>query len=378
LNTSKSYQMGYGRIPKNLTDAYIVWALTESKIAGLETELDHLSEISSTLDDPYTLSLISLSLFNSDRKKESNSLMKMLVKHQNGNGCMKGSYTSITGSGGKSLQVETTALAALAWMKDYSTFGNEARKAIKFIHECGRGSNFGSTQATILALKAILVFDQFQKSKKDGFAIIKVNGKDEMKIPIRANESETMLITGKSDWLYKGNESIELSEGDNSIEIVSTEGCSIPFSFVVRYNSKIPMSNEECALKMKTKLSSKKFKEGESGEIDIELTNSKDDQGMTIAVIGLPGGLEPRHEQLKELIKSETIEFYEIIGRDVIIYWRAMEAHSTIKFKIDVIARIPGKYQGKASRAYLYYTDEFKDWVDALECEIEPNIENEV
>jgi alpha-2-macroglobulin-like protein len=209
--------------------------------------------------------------------------------------------------------------------------------------------------------------------------MIKVNGKEEMKIPIRANETETILITGKTDWLYKEKESIELSEGDNSIEIFSTEGCSIPFSFVVRYNSNVPISNEECVLKMKTKLSSNKFKEGEGGEIDVELENLKEeDQGMSIAVIGLPGGLEPRHEQLKELIKTETIDFYEIIGREVIIYWRAMEGKSIIKFKIDFIARIPGKYQGKASCAYLYYTDEFKDWVDALECEIKPNLDNVV
>jgi hypothetical protein len=42
-------------------------------------------------------------------------------------------------------------------MKDYSTFGNEARKAIKFIHQKARGTNFGSTQATILALKQLLL-----------------------------------------------------------------------------------------------------------------------------------------------------------------------------------------------------------------------------
>jgi hydroxyethylthiazole kinase-like sugar kinase family protein len=72
--------------------------------------------------------------------------------------------------------------------------------------------------------------------------MIKVNGKDEMKIPIRANETETILITGKTDWLYNGKESIELSEGDNSIELVSTEGCSIPFSFVIQMFQKEPIN----------------------------------------------------------------------------------------------------------------------------------------
>jgi hypothetical protein len=89
----------------------------------------------------------------------------LTVKHQNGYGCKRFKNFNYW-IRGKSLEVETTALAALAWMKDYSTFGNEERKAIKFIHQKARGTNFGSTQATILALKAIITFEEFQKSKK--------------------------------------------------------------------------------------------------------------------------------------------------------------------------------------------------------------------
>jgi len=31
---------------------------------------------------------------------------------------------------------------------------------------------------------------------------------------------------------------------------------------------------------------------------------------------------------------------------------------------------VPGKYTGPASRAYLYYTDEFKTWVDGVSVDI--------
>jgi len=43
------------------------------------------------------------------------------------------------------------------------------------------------------------------------------------------------------------------------------------------------------------------------------------------------------------------------------------------KFKIDFIARIPGTFTGPASRAYLYYTNEFKKkWLPGLKCSISP------
>ena len=49
---------------------------------------------------------------------------------------------------------------------------------------------------------------------------------------------------------------------------------------------------------------------------------------------------------------------------------------SALRKKVDVplslIAAVPGKYTGPASRTYLYYTDEYKQWVGGLEVDIEP------
>jgi hypothetical protein len=39
----------------------------------------------------------------------------------------------------------------------------------------------------------------------------------------------------------------------------------------------------------------------------------------------------------------------------------APEGQSTIN--LDLKAEIPGSYLGTASSAYLYYTNEYKDWV---------------
>jgi hypothetical protein len=39
------------------------------------------------------------------------------------------------------------------------------------------------------------------------------------------------------------------------------------------------------------------------------------------------------------------------------------------------VAAVPGTYTGPASRAYLYYTDEFKTWVGGLKVAITPRAE---
>lgn len=69
---------------------------------------------------------------------------------------MRGAATSITRSGGDSLLVETTALVALCWLNDVETYGAAARRAIDWIATRCVGGKFGSTQATVLALKAIV------------------------------------------------------------------------------------------------------------------------------------------------------------------------------------------------------------------------------
>ncbi len=91
-----------------------------------------------------------------------------------------------------------------------------------------------------------------------------------------------------------------------------------------------------------------------------------------VAIIGLPGGLEVRHDQLKELVKANTIAAYEVLGREVVLYWRALAAEARVALSLSLVAAIPGTYTGPASRAYLYYTNEHKHWTDGLRVEIEP------
>jgi hypothetical protein len=122
---------------------------------------------------------------------------------------------------------------------------------------------------------------------------------------------------------------------------------------------------------LNVKLSQDKLIEGAPTEASVLVTNkTKDALPSPVAIIGLPGGLEPRHDQLKELVKKGTIDAYEVLGRDVVLYWRSLQANAKVQVPISVIAAVPGTYTGAASRAYLYYADEHKNWVDGLRVDI--------
>jgi hypothetical protein len=66
------------------------------------------------------------------------------------------------------------------------------------------------------------------------------------------------------------------------------------------------------------------------------------------------------------------IDAYEVFGREVVLYWRGLAAEAKIEVPLSLVAAIPGIYTGPASRAYLYYADEDKKWVEGARVNISP------
>src|SRR3954453_9955316 len=71
----------FGRAPDQITNAYIVWALTESgKEDDVTRELDALHEQAKTSKDPYFISLVANSLLNRDRSADAVELLKKVTE----------------------------------------------------------------------------------------------------------------------------------------------------------------------------------------------------------------------------------------------------------------------------------------------------------
>jgi hypothetical protein len=70
--------------------------------------------------------------------------------------------------------------------------------------------------------------------------------------------------------------------------------------------------------------------EGSPTEAVVTVTNNANEVIPTpIAIVGIPGGLEVRHDQLKELVKQQKIAAYEVIGRESrAVLARALKARS--------------------------------------------------
>lgn len=350
---------------KDCSNAYITWALLESgqSAADLKQELDSLKTVSNASTDGYVIALAANSFEMAGDKAQAKKLMQRLASLQKSDGGINGTMHSIVGSGGEALQIEGASLATLAWLREPEFAGN-VEKSIKFLADSCEGGRYGSTQSTVLALRAITTYDKQR-------AVPKAPGR----VRLYADGQ------GIGDWIAfdkKSQESIKLPDpselltpGEHEIEIRMEGGSAMPYALAVKYNRDTPDSSKDCKLNLGVKLAQDKVAEGATTEANVTVTNTSAEAIPTpVAIVGIPGGLEPRHNQLKELVKKSTIDSYEVIGRDVVLYWRSMPSNAKVQIPLSLVAAVPGTYTGPASRAYLYYTDEHKKWVDGLRVEI--------
>ena len=113
-------------------------------------------------------------------------------------------------------------------------------------------------------------------------------------------------------------------------------GAEMPFSIAVRYNAVKPPTSEQCKVTIETTLRQAEVREGSLTEAVVTVTNKSNEAVPTpIAIVGIPGGLEVRHDQLKELVKQQKIAAYEVIGREVVLYWRSLKAGAARRAPVE-------------------------------------------
>ena len=368
----------FGRAPDDITNAYIVWSLTESgKSDDVSKELSSLKEKAEKSNDPYFLALVANALLNRDDRASALVLLKKLVSGQKEDGHLVAEKTSITGSGGVSLEVETTALAILALLKaNEPQFNLPVRKAITWVGKQRNGSGaFGSTQSTILALKALIAFTKANKKTAEAGEVRLFLGSEEMsKVVFAAGATEVME-------LKLPNPEKNFKSGENTLRLEVTGKNIFPATISWTYNTLKPVGEAKLPLGIETRLSTEKANEGDTLQLKVKVRNNeKKGQGMAVAVVGLPAGLSLPEDfkQLKQMClvpedgSRSSLSAFEVLGRELVLYWRDLAPEQNIELNLDLISRVPGNYSGQASRAYLYYNPELKHWVEPLRVAITP------
>lgn len=382
----------FGRAPDHITNAYIVWAVTEAEKdaaekSDLTTEMNALFTLATKAGgkpakDPYFLALVGNALLNRGRTADGIGLLKAVAGMQSKDGSVLGAETSITTSAGRDLLVETTAFAVLGWLKANRAdlFLANTQAAMQWVgKQRSGGGSFGSTQATILALKALIEHARANKKPTESGELRVFVGGKEVGTKAFSTESVGPIVFEVPD------ADKTFPPGETEVRVETTAKQAYPLSVAWSCRTAKPNSSPACAVKVEAKLARNDVTEGESVRLDVRVENTTDKpHGMVVAIVGIPAGLKLPEDmkQLKDLIAvpsgagpqgtgiEPTVSYWETRGRELVLYWRGMTPKQVVTFGLDLVANIPGEYRGPASRAYLYYNADHKHWVDPVRVKV--------
>lgn len=355
----------FGSASEEVTNAYIVWALSEAGVKEVDMEYEAMVKKARKKTDAYQLALSALAAFNLGKKEQGTELSALLKAKQNANGSFSADE-SITRSGGVSLEVEATSLAVLALYKEQKTDKSAITKAVDFIVKNRSFGGYGATQSTVLALKALTQFAKdSRRTQQSGKVGLLIDGSMVQQLSYKAGEQGTLEFNDFSEFLEKGKHKIEVVFSDTKE--------ALPYALDIEWTSTLPASSKDCVLNFNTRLEKQQVRVGEVVALKATVENTqRDGLPMTMAKLGIPGGLSAQPWQLKELQEKGVIDFYETSPDYVICYFRDMAPKEKVDIQLDLKAEIPGSYEAPASNAYLYYTNELKTWKQVTDIKVLP------
>ncbi|MEQ8766552.1 MAG: alpha-2-macroglobulin family protein, partial [Planctomycetota bacterium] len=348
----------------NLVNAYLTYSLVGTGVdaKALTAELDRLEQRLPVTEDAYEIGWIARALQAAERQSAADA-RRRLKSAQQSDGSVPGLGSSIVGSKGEGLIIETTALAALAWSDD-EAFAGPRRQAVEYLltKRHGNGS-FGSTQATVLALKALVKQAELERRiTQEGDFTVYLNDQLVDGRHVRAGHRGVIELDALGD---------RLEPGINRVRLELSGGNELPWSFELNYSSDQPADAVDVPVRISTEVAAAEVREGESVPVKVRVENvSGDDLPMTMAIVGLPASLTVSPKILDDLRDAGRFDFWETSGRDVVLYFRGMKKDQVREITLDTEASFPGETTGAASRTYPYYSPEQTSWAAPLHVRV--------
>ncbi|MEW6735353.1 MAG: alpha-2-macroglobulin family protein, partial [Acidobacteriota bacterium] len=361
-----------------LTTAYIAWALAYSGYQGIAIERAKAfleNNLSSTVDS-YTLAIIAnFAIDTKLDRKWTETIMQSLLLRVNESEKIASWTTNDqtpTYARGYMAEIETTALVAQVLVK----WGKNpllTNKALQFLIE--KKDSYGtwySTQATVFALKALLLDQQRDNTRPaTGIVTITVNGQ-----PVRV----FAITRDNNDLLHQFDLKEFTSQGRNLVEITLQGGGRLLYQIVGRYYQEWQLSqanNNDKSLTLDMKYDHTTLAQNETVTVTATARNNLSrDINQAIIDLGIPPGFEVISEDFERLISNSNIgklghiTKYQLAGRQVILYLDGLTANNVLTFKYRMRPKYAIKAKTIAAKFYEYYNPKVQTIVTPIAIEV--------
>jgi len=354
--------------------AYLAWSLENTGYRGpaVEKAKRFVEEHMGAKTDAYTLAV--LANFAADYGKDrefTGRAMGLLLDARTEKGDEAWWTADETGvySTGPSAAVETTGLAVQALLK-WGEASGTAAKALRYIAAKKDASGtWGTTQATIMALRALLLSTGKGAADVRGTLEISLNGKP----------AATLVLTPENNDLFHQFVFANVdAKGANTVEIRFEGTGGLAYQAAGRYF--VPWTEKPAGepLSIDVAYDRTRLAEDDIATATATVRNNLDKvANMVMVDLGIPPGFDLLSEDLQDYQakragrKSGRLEKFSQTATQAILYFNAIAPGDTVTVPFRLRAKYPIRARTFQSRVYEYYDPEVSSVARPVQVEID-------
>jgi uncharacterized protein YfaS (alpha-2-macroglobulin family) len=381
--------LGNDRLP---VTAYIAWSLVVAGYKdqdGTQRGIAYVREHQAEAEDAYVLALVANALVASDLSEKGyiDPSTQAVLDHlsdmarQEGNGVSwTSSVASFMGGEGHTGSIETTALATLAFLRADS-HPELVNAALTYLIQQKDGfGTWYTTQATVLALKALIESVRAGGEDVNAIVTVSLNGGQTHIVQVSAENYDVVQLLSFEDISIGRDNMVEISmEGKGNLMYQVSGGYYLPWNKLVDYQDVV---SEKELVDIDVAYDRTELEVNDIVNVNITVSLQEGRADSALIDLGLPPGFTVQNEDLEALVAYyndvpedyafPTIQRYELTGRQILIYISNLSAGKPLQFSYRLLAKFPLVAQTPASNAYDYYNPEVEGEALPLTLVVKP------
>ena len=370
--------LGGDKLARLSTTAYIAWAVFHAAGRGTPSPAGHpaqdmeptrkflLQHPAEQIDDPYVLALVSLALMGMDGLGSPSHMDRLeSLKKTTPDGKQvywqqrTGERTTFYGAG-HSGEVETTALATLALMQARRSPGTVGAALAWISNQRDASGTWYSTQATVLALKALLAGNDAAADPNGPERRIRLAFADSSPQPSPKGERESLVITIAADQAEVMTQvplTSYLRKGANRLTLTDLNGTKPGYQVVLRYHEPAPKQRGEGEpFLVQVHYGKDEVKVGDLLQVKATVRNEqKEKSPMVMVELPIPAGFDVELDGWSKLVEQNRIAKFQLQPDKILVYLRDLDVGQTLELPFGLRAKMAARIQVPAARVYEYY-----------------------
>jgi uncharacterized protein YfaS (alpha-2-macroglobulin family) len=353
--------------------AYLAWSLenTGYRGPGVERAKQYIEKHMDEKPDGYTLAVVANFAvdYGKDRDFTRRAMQALMeAKVEKGDQVWWTSDETGVYSTGESASIETTGLAVQGLLK-WGEASGTARKALAYItSKKSAAGTWGTTQATIMALRALLLATETNAADVQGRVEVLLNNKAVKTLTLNADNNDLL-----HQFVLKPLDTNEPSTVKLRFEGKGGLAYQIAGSYFVPWDEK-PASEP---LSINVTYDRTHLTEDDIATATATVKNNMDKTAKMVMVdLGIPPGFDLMSEDLQTYQeqsaskKNGRLEKFSQTATQAILYFDSFAPHSTVTLKFRLRAKYPVRARTFKSRVYEYYDPAVSSTARPIQLEV--------